>query len=64
MKKLKKVLFKRALMYRKAMNSSTDVEEVGTYAAAYLAVHEIIAEAGLDEEFQQYKIKHGGAEDE
>lgn len=60
MNKIKKVLFKRTLMYYNAMKHSTTVEDVGTYTAAYLAVHEVIAEAGLEEKFQQYKIKHGG----
>lgn len=60
MNKLKKILFKRAVMYSKAMKNSTSVEEVETYSTAYLAVHEVIAEAGLVDKFQDYVIKNRG----
>lgn len=52
MNKLKELLFKRALMYR---NAKTDVLVAHS---AFLAISEIITEAGLDEEFQQYKTLH------
>ena len=56
MDNLKEILFSRTLMYRNKMKSAT-VSDIGAYSAAYLAVSLVIAEAGLDEEFQQYKSR-------
>lgn len=56
MNKLKKVLFKSALNeYEKI---KTDKNGISAYH--FSALYEVIIQAGLDEEFQQYKIKHGG----
>lgn len=63
MNKLKKVLFKRTLMYCQAMRQSAEDNNTGTYCS-FLAIYEVIIEAGLVEEFQEYVIKNRSVEDE
>lgn len=49
-KKLKEILFKRALMYRYAVPLEIEGAEY-----AYFVINEIITEAGLEDEFQEYR---------
>ena len=60
MDKLKEVLFKRALNYYDRL---TDPAVSDAAAYSFLATYEVIIEAGLDEEFQQYKIENGGKQE-
>lgn len=60
MNKLKKVLFKRAFNYYDRLTDAT-VSDAAAYG--FCATYEVIIEAGLDEEFQQYK-KNRSVEDE
>ena len=52
--KLKKILFERALGYGYAMELPIEIEGVNH---CYFAMHDVIVEAGLEEEFQEYRKK-------
>lgn len=61
MNKLKEILFKRALNYYDRLTDSA-VSDAAAYS--FLATYEVIIEAGLDEEFQQYKKEREDSVDE
>ena len=54
---LKELLFKRALMYRYAKGL-----EIEGANHSFFAVHEVIVEAGLEDEFQEYRKKRISAD--
>lgn len=52
--KLKKILFERALGYCYAMELPFEIEGVNH---CYFAMHDVIVETGLEDEFQEYRKK-------